>query len=77
MDTGCSRTMVRGAMTEVATGVAMLTAFDGREVCSKGVIFTEIVIGDQHLHQKVMVVDNIVGEIDALLGMDSIGHLLK
>ena len=75
VDTGCSRTMVRGAMTEVPTGVTMLTAFDGREVCSKGVVSAEIVIGDRQLRQEVMVVDNIVGGIDALLGMDTIGQL--
>ena len=75
VDTGCTRTMVREGLTGRATGETVLAAFDGREVKCKGSAHAEMSVGEETVSQEVMVMDWIVGGIDAVIGMDTISRL--
>ena len=57
------------------TGETVLTAFDGREVKCKGSAHAEMSVGEETVSQEVMVMDWIVGGIDAVIGMDTISRL--
>ena len=75
VDTGCTRTIVREGLTGRATGETVLAAFDGREVKCKGSARAEMSVGEETVSQEVMVMDWIVGGIDAVIGMDTISRL--
>ena len=75
VDTGCTRTMVREGLTGRATGETVLAAFDGLEVKCKGLAHAEMSVGEETVSQEVMVMDWIVGGIDAVIGMDTISRL--
>ena len=75
VDTGYTRTMVREGLTGWATGETVLAAFDGREVKCKGWAHAEMSVGEETVSQEVMVMDWIVGGIDAVIGMDTISRL--
>ena len=75
VDTGCTRTMVREGLIGRATGETVLAAFDGREVKYKGSARAEMSVGEETVSQEVMVMDWIVGGIDAVIGMDTISRL--
>ena len=75
VDTGCTRTMVCEGLTGRATGETVLAAFDGREVKCKGSAHAEMSVGEETVSQEVMVMDWIVGGIDAVIGMDTISRL--
>ena len=75
VDTGCTRTMVREGLTGRATGETVLAAFDGRKVKCKGSAHAEMSVGEETVSQEVMVMDWIVGGIDAVIGMDTISRL--
>ena len=76
VDTGCTRTMVHEGLTLTgrATGETVLAAFDGREVKCKGSVRAEMSVGKETVSQEVMVMDWIVGGIDAVIGMDTISR---
>ena len=75
VDTGCTRTMVREGLTGRPTGETVLAAFDGCEVKCKGSAHAEMSVGEETVSQEVMVMDWIVGGIDAVIGMDIISRL--
>ena len=75
VDTGCTRTMVRGDLSSQAMGERVLAAVDGREVRCRGSAHAEIVVGRNMVRQEVVVMDWMVGGIDVVIGMDIISKL--
>ena len=72
VDTGCSGCLVQAEMVTSWSGRRSMAAFDGRTVQCKGEKAVEIGIGNRTLPIVATVVDQIVGNIDVVLGMDVI-----
>lgn len=75
VDTGCSNTMIRAGIVRTWEGEVCTKAFDGRPVKGKGMTDLELVIDGQHVATKSTVVDNLVGGVDVVIGMDVIRKL--
>ena len=75
VDTGCTSTMVTEQFVNNVRGKRVMAAFDGREVVCKGSATVNMSVGSEKFQQEVTVVEKIVGEIDMVLGMDTISRL--
>ena len=75
VDTGCTSTMVNERFVDCIQGKRVMAAFDGREVVCKGLAKVDMLVSSKKISQEVTVVDSIVGEIDVVLGMDTISRL--
>ncbi|GFS18868.1 hypothetical protein ElyMa_001533100 [Elysia marginata] len=75
VDTGCTMSLVRSGIVNQWTGESTMVAFDGHSVRCKGVANVTIKVGDSAVNPRVTVVDNIVGDVDAVIGMDVIQKL--
>ena len=75
VDTGCTTTMIHDRFAEVVSGVAIVSAFDGRQVRCKGASNVEITVAGKKMNQDVTVVSEMVEGFDLVLGMDVIAAL--
>ena len=75
VDTGCTSTMVKEQFVDCIQGERVMSAFHGPEVVCKGSAMVELSVSSVKVRQKVTVVGSIVGDIDVVLGMDTISRL--
>lgn len=75
VDTGCSKAVVRTRLVDHYEGETCMTAFDGRRVKCRGATWIDLVVGGSPLKAYAIVLDNIVNDIDLVLGMDIINRL--
>lgn len=75
VDTGCSRTMVRGGSQEAKRADTSVLAVDGRKVQCLGYKNVNLRVGGATVHVSVRVIDELVGGVDVILGMDVIDKL--
>ena len=75
VDTGCSNTMIRSRYVDVWNGEVQTKAVDGRTVKCKGTAPVELEIAGEYVEAQATVVDDIVGSIDVVIGMDVIEKL--
>ncbi|GFR63969.1 PiggyBac transposable element-derived protein 3 [Elysia marginata] len=73
--TGCTMSLVRSGIVNQWTGESTMVAFDGHSLRCKDVAKVIIKVGDSVVDPRETVVDNIVGEVDAVIGMDVIQKL--
>ena len=72
VDTGCSRTMVKGKLQDVQTAETSVLAVDGREVKCLGYDRVSLRIGKEACDMSVRVAETLVGGVDVIVGMDVI-----
>lgn len=70
VDTGCTKSMVRVGLCDAMERRTVLVAFDGSEVKCSGVSKVEVAIGAEAVRQEVLVMEQMVGDIDMVIGMD-------
>ena len=70
VDTGCTKSMVRTGLCDKVESETVLVAFDGSEVECKGAARVNVSIGSKSVTQEVLVMDQMVGGIDMVIGMD-------
>ena len=75
VDTGCSNTMIRSRFVDQWTGKVHTKAFDGRTVKCKGTACIELEVAGEKVSTAATVLDEIIGSIDVVLGMDVIDKL--
>lgn len=75
VDTGCSNTMIKSQHVDDWTGEVHTKAVDGRTVKCKGTAQVELEIAGEYVEAKAIVVDDMVGTIDVVIGMDIIEKL--
>lgn len=77
VDTGCATSLLRKGMVpdSECEGTSAMVAFDGRTVLGKGKAKVDIEVGDEIVGATVNIVDELVGNIDMVLGMDVIQKL--
>ena len=76
VDTGCTLTMVGADRARGARrGSTAVLAFDGREVMCLGYSKIHLEVGGERVVQDVRVVDQLVGGLDVVIGMDIIDKL--
>ena len=75
VDTGCSDTMVRSELVRGDGLLAVVRAFDGRDVASDGRAQVEVVVARTLIKLKVLVVKEMIEGVDLVLGLDAIDLL--
>lgn len=66
---------MRTRLVDKYEGESCMTAFDGRRVKCRGATWIDLKVGGTALKVHAMVLDNIVNDIDFVMGMDVIDCL--
>lgn len=75
VDTGCTSSLVKSEHVAWWNGESNMVAFDGHSVKCRGVSTVPLVVAGVRFLMTMTVVDEIVGGIDAVIGMDAIQRL--
>ena len=75
VDTGCTKSMVRAGLCDKVERKTVLVAFDGSEVKCEGAGRVRVSIGRETIEHDVLVMSQMVGGIDMVIGMDLMGRL--
>lgn len=75
VDTGCSTVVVKASLVDRVEGMSRMVAFDNSEVECRGMSWLDILVAGTPVEVFVVVVDNVVDGVDAVLGMDVIDRL--
>ena len=75
VDTGCTTALVRSQLVDCRGVDAFMTAFDGRKVKCKGRSRIELVVAGRQLSVYAVVIDDIVCDVDVVVGMEVIAQL--
>lgn len=75
VDTGCSTALVNARLVDHCEGEGFMTAFDGRNVKCRGVSWVQLEVAGKPLKVCAVVLDNIVNNLDLVIGMEVIDQL--
>ena len=75
VDTGCSTAVVRTKLAKNISGKCHMAAFDGRIVDCQGTSIVDLEVNGISLKINAVVLDDIVNNIDVVMGMEVIDQL--